>query len=124
MKHRISQVDGNNSESDECNSRSEDNSEIDKDCFKRFGNDKADAIDEDFFKACRHWRPAMLECHSCDNIFKTAEECYIHMLLSTSRCCQKTISNLKENGHAQDLDKLGIQKGLMKSCYQNPSSDG
>ena len=120
MKHRISQVDGNNSESNDCNSLSEENSDIYKDCFKRFDSYKTDAIDEDFFKASS----TIVECPSCDKIFKTAEECYIHLFLSASHCCQKTISNLKENGHAQDLDKLGIQKGLMKSCYQNPSSDG
>ena len=102
-------MDGNNHESDDCNSLSEENSEIDKECFKRFGSVKADAIDEDFLKACRHWRSASVECNSCDKIFKTAEEFYIHMLLSTSSCCQKTISNLKENGRAEFLSKLGIQ---------------
>ena len=121
MKHRISQVDGNDSESDDyCNSLSEKNSDIDKDCFKRFDSDKTDAIDEDFFKACS----TIVECHSCDKIFKTAEECYIHMFLSTSYCCQKTISNLKENCHAEDLNRLGIQKVIMKFCYQIPSSEG
>ena len=61
MKNRISQVDGNNSESNDYKSLSEENSDIYKDCFKRFDSYKTDAIDEDFFKASS----TIVECPSC-----------------------------------------------------------
>ena len=48
------------------------------------------------------------ECALCSKIFKTAKECYVHMLLSTSKCCQTTITNFKENGCAEDLKTLGV----------------
>ena len=47
MKHRISQAYGNNSECVDCISLSKENSEIDKDCFKRFDSDKTDSIEEE-----------------------------------------------------------------------------
>ena len=50
MKHRISQMDKNNSDDLDC--LTEENSEIDKNSFKRFDSNTTDAIDEDFFKDC------------------------------------------------------------------------
>ena len=99
MKHRISQVDGNDSDLEESNSLQDRdiNDLIDTECMKRFEQ--------------------ITECASCSKIFKTAKECYVHMLLSTSKCCQTTITNFKENGRAEDLKTLGIQRLMLKMCY-------
>ena len=100
MKHRISQVDGNDSELEEYNSLPDKdiNELIDKECLNR----------------CEQ----ITQCASCSKIFKKAKECYIHMFLSNSHCCQTTTAKLKENGYADDLKTLGIQKLMIKTCYQ------
>ena len=105
IRHKISKVDGSNNESDDGTFLSEQMSEIDQDCFKSFDSDKTDPIDEDFFKSCS----IIVECPSCDKIFKTADKFSIQTFMTTSH-----------------LNRLGIQKVIMKSCccYQNPSSDG
>ena len=93
MKHQISQVDGNDSDLEDRDI----NDLIDTECMQRFEQ--------------------ITECASCSKIFKTAKECYVHMLLSTSKCCQTTITNFKENGRAEDLKTLGIQRLMLKMCY-------
>ena len=44
-------MDGNCSESNDCNSLPEGNTPIDKDCFNVLGSDKTDAIVKDFFNS-------------------------------------------------------------------------
>ena len=99
MKHRISQVDGNDSELEECNHLPD--------------KDINDLIDKECLNRCEQ----ITQCASCNKIFETAKECYIHMFLSTSHCCQTMIENLKENGYAEDLKTLGIQKLMINMCY-------
>ena len=66
IKHRLSQVNGNVSESDDCSE------EIDFDCFKVLARTLKYAV-------------------SCDKVFTTKEEFYKHMYISLSQCCQKLI---------------------------------
>ena len=71
MSHRISQLDGNNSDSDD--------SDIDSilemvKCLQVLGTSK--------------------QCIAyCNYIFTTKEECYKHKFLSTSQCCQTIMSS-------------------------------
>ena len=85
IKHRISQVDGNVSESDDFSE------EMEIDCFKVLAR--------------------TLKCVvSCDKVFTTKEECYKHMYISSSQCCQKLYSNLIECGLENEIKEVGIQK--------------
>ena len=113
-KHRISQVHRNNSQSESYTSLSEKIQKVTRKISRGFYSDKIDAINKDFFTVCS----TIVECPSCDQIFKTTKECYIHMFLSTRLFCRKIISNIKENGHTEDVNRMGIQKVIMKCCYQ------
>ena len=54
------------------------------------------------------------KCISCGETFKSREECYRHMFLSMSQCCQKTVSNMIQCGFEKEIKELGIQKTMMK----------
>ena len=93
IKHRISQVDGNVSELDDCSE------EIEIDCFKVLAR--------------------TLKCVvSCGQVFTTKEDCYKHMYISSSQCCQKLYSNLIECGLENEIKEGGIQKVSLKMFKQ------
>ena len=98
MKHRLSQLDGHesDSESDDSNSIPEIKREvIDKECFEDFGTAK--------------------KCEaSCNEIFTSKEDCYRHMFLSNSQCCQTLISNLNKSGFEDTIKKVGLQRVVLK----------
>ena len=98
MKHRLSQLDGHesDSESDDSNSIPEIKREvIDKECFEDFGTAK--------------------KCEaSCNEIFTSKEDCYRHMFLSNSQCCQTLISNLNQSGYEDTIKKVGLQRVVLK----------
>ena len=78
IKHKVPQVDGNTTESeDEGSIRNKVKSKtINEECFKMLGTSD--------------------KCFSCKNSFTSEEECYRHMFLSMSQCCQNTVSNLSK----------------------------
>ena len=96
IKHKIPQVDGNTTESeDEGSIQNKVKSEtIDEECFKMLGTSD--------------------KCFSCKNSFTSEEECYRHMFLSMSQCCQNTVLNLSKCGLEKDVKESGIQRTIMK----------
>ena len=46
----------------------------------------------------------------CNELLSTKEECYAHMYLSLSQCCQRLYSNLEKCGYEEEIKKVGIQK--------------
>ena len=49
----------------------------------------------------------------CNKKFLTKEECYKHMYLSNSQCCQKLCSNKKKSCFEDKIKKVGIQKVVL-----------
>ena len=77
IKHRISQLHGNSNDLDDCGSL--------------IGEIKDEAFDEECFQALGTTKVCVI---SCQKVFKTEEDCYKHMHLSSSQCCQRLHSNL------------------------------
>ena len=99
MSHRISQLDGNNSDSDDSDIDSllemVKSEPINKECFQVLGTSK--------------------QCLAyCNKIFKTKEECCKHNFLSTSQCCQTLIANLTKSGLEEAIKNVGIQQIVLK----------
>jgi hypothetical protein len=97
IKHRISQLDGDNSESDECEFLSCENKseEIDIECFSVLG------ITEN----------CMIRCNEK---FSNKEDCYKHMYLSPSQCCLILKSNMEKNGFEDEIRNIGFQKVMLQ----------
>ena len=85
MKQRISQVDGNDSDSEDFSEQ------IERNCYNVLARTEKCIV-------------------SCNKIFTTKEECYKHMYISSSQCCQKLYSNLIECGFESELKDVGIQQ--------------
>ena len=81
LKLRISQLDGNTSDLDDCGSL--------------LGESKHEAINEECFEALGTTKVCVI---SCQKVFKTEKDGYKHMFLSTSQYCQRLHSNLEKNG--------------------------
>ena len=41
------------------------------------------------------------------------EECYKHMYVSPSKCCQKLRSNMEKSGFAEDIKNFGFQQVML-----------
>ena len=93
MKHRISQVDGNDSDSDDCSEL------IERNCYNVLARTVKCVV-------------------SCNKICTTNEECYKHMCLSLSQCCQKLHSNLIECGLESEIKDVGIRQVSLKMFKQ------
>ena len=99
MSHRISQLDGNYSESEDSDIDSllemVKREPINKECFQVLGTSK--------------------QCLAyCDATFATKEECYKHNFLSTSQCCRTLIANLTKSGLEEAIKNVGIQQIVLK----------
>ena len=92
IKHRIFQLDGNNSESDEYENKSE---EIDLECFSVLGTTENCMI-------------------CCNEKFSNKEDCYKHMYLSPSQCCLILKSNMEKKGFEDEIRNIGFQKVMLQ----------
>ena len=70
--------------------------------------------DEDEDEECLKMLGTSEKCFSCKKSFTSKEECYRHMFLSMSQCCQNTVSNLSKCGLEKDVKEFGIQRTIMK----------
>lgn len=96
MKHKVNQVDGNSTESE------------DEDIIHdKFDNEPIIKVNFDAFGRSN-------KCISCGESFASREECYKHMFLSMSQCCETTVSNLIACGFEKEIREDGIQKTMMK----------
>ena len=50
---------------------------------------------------------------SCKQKFYSKEECYKHMYMSPSKCCQKLRSNMEKSGFAEDIKNFGFQQVML-----------
>lgn len=57
----------------------------------------------------------------CKQKFATKEECYKHMYVGPSKCCQKIRSNMEKNGFKEDIKKLGFQKVMLNHTMSQVS---
>ena len=96
MKHKVTQVDGNTTESEDDDSIPFETKieSINEECFKALGKSET--------------------CVVCNKSFETPEECYKHMFLSKSQCLQFTVSQLVKCGLEKDVKEIGIQRTMMK----------
>ena len=99
-EHHISKLDGNP------DSEGEDLEE------KKVLTPKMDleAIDRDCFNLLGITEKCMI---SCNLKLSSKEECYKHMYLSPSKCCQKLCSNMEKSGFEEDIKKNGFQKVML-----------
>ena len=103
MKHRISQIDGADDSENESNLES-------KGTEKTHISENLGTIDLDCFNLLGITEKCMI---SCNQKFPTKEDCYKHMYVSTSKCCQKLRSNMEKSGFAEDIKKVGFQKVML-----------